>query len=84
MEIRTGDLRELLDSPSENPVLYVERDEESGGPVRLSVWDEALVHHGDVVLRRHELTDVVGLGEVGEMDDLLPDFQEMVDEILKG
>lgn len=60
LTVTTTHLRNLLDGPSENPVLYVARDEDTGEPVRLDVWDEALVHHGDIVARRHELNEVLG------------------------
>lgn len=60
LTVTTDNLRELLNGPSDNPVLYVARDEDTGEPVRLEVWDEALVPHGDIVTRKHELVDALG------------------------
>lgn len=60
LTITTADLRALLDGPSEKPVLYVARDEETGEAVSLEVWAEALVDHADIVAHRHELEDALG------------------------
>jgi hypothetical protein len=60
LTVTTDNLRDLLASGAEDPVLYVARDEDTGEPVRLEVWDEALVPHGDIVARKHELVDALG------------------------
>jgi hypothetical protein len=54
------DLRGLLQSTAEKPVLYVARDEDTGEPVRLELWAEALVSHGDIIVRQRELVDALG------------------------
>lgn len=83
LTVTSADLRTVLDSRSEKPVLYVDRDEDTNKPVHLEVWDEAYVNHGDIVVRQHELRDVVGEAD-GEdaLTHLLPEYQATVDELL--
>lgn len=88
LNVTIADLRKLLDSPAEQPVLYVMRDEESGKPDRLDVWAEAYVSEDDIVVGREELVDALdGADEPHKVDDdalkdLLEEYQEVVDEIL--
>jgi hypothetical protein len=58
--ITTTHLRQLLNGTQEEPVLFVSRDGDTGEPVGLDVWAGALVPHGDVVVRQHDLVDALG------------------------
>jgi hypothetical protein len=73
-------LQQLLDSPAENPVLYVNLD---GDEPALDVWAGAYVSHGAVVTTRADLID--SLGDDWSSDDLkdcATDLQETADEVL--
>jgi len=63
-------LRALLDSPAQDPVLYLAH---SGDGLALDVWAEALVPPRSIVVRRDELLNVLtGVGpEQIDADDLL-------------
>jgi hypothetical protein len=87
LTVTAADLRRLLNGVSDTPVLYVERDEDTGTPLRLDVWDEAYAPHHDIVTRKHELEDALGDASDDEGDDftdLLPEYQATIDNILKG
>ncbi|MGW3492056.1 hypothetical protein [Streptomyces sp. NPDC001054] len=60
MKLTAALLDQLLDAPHEDPVIYLERDDDSGKVTGLDVWAEALVPHGDIVVRREELADQLG------------------------
>lgn len=45
--VAVSHLRKLLGSPAEEPVLYLQRDEDTGAPTALEVWAEAYVSHDD-------------------------------------
>jgi hypothetical protein len=87
LKVTTSDLRALLDGTSERPVLYVARDEDTGEPVSLEVWAEALVPHGDIIARRHELVDALGGPDHPDgvtedaLENLLEGYQDEVDAI---
>jgi hypothetical protein len=87
LTVTTDNLRDLLASGAEDPVLYVARDEDTGEPVRLEVWDEALVPHGDIVARKHELVDALGGPNHPDgvtqdaLEHLLEGYQAEVDEM---
>lgn len=84
--VSTNDLRSLLSAQHEDPVLYVARDEDTGKPVRLDVWAEALAPHGDVIVRQHELVDALGGPDHPDgvtedaLENLLEGYQAEVDE----
>jgi hypothetical protein len=90
LNVTIADLKKLLDGPSDSPVLYVSRDENTGEPVRLDVWDDAYALYADVVVRKHELVDALGGPDHpdGVTDDalehLLSGYQETVDGIVGG
>lgn len=74
-------LRQLLDSPVEEPVLYVSVDEDDR-TVDLDVWASAYVSHARIVVTRVQLVD--WLGDDWSDDDVteyLPELQEAVDRI---
>lgn len=80
--VTTGHLRELLASPGERPVLYV-NDEGS-----LEVWVEAYVPTRQIAARRSELVDDLGGPDhpdgpptEGDLEELIPGIQATVDEI---
>ncbi|MEU9405554.1 hypothetical protein AB0E08_07605 [Streptomyces sp. NPDC048281] len=87
LTLTTADLRKLLASSADDPVLYVSRDEVTGEPVRLDVWAGGLVAHGDIVARRSALVDALGgasqLDGVtdGGLEGLLEGYQAAVDAI---
>lgn len=60
-QVTVQDLRELLDSPAEQPVLYL--DNENGLSVR--VWAQALAPSGHVIVDQDSLRDMIG----DDMDD---------------
>jgi hypothetical protein len=74
-------LRALLDSPAEEPVLYL--DTSTDEPT-LDVWAGAYVNRHSVILTRVELVDSYGddlsgaLG-AGAAENLLPELQATID-----
>lgn len=83
--ITTADLRGLLDAPSEQPVLYVARDETTGEPVRLEVGAEAhLPNSDDIIVRKDELVDALGGPDhpdgvtEGALEGLLEGLQDII------
>ncbi|MEV7675068.1 hypothetical protein [Streptomyces sp. NPDC088752] len=93
LTVTAADLRALLNGPSQEPVLYVERDEETREPVRLAVWDKNLVPYQDAVALKADLVDVLTVnGDALEdadltdegLEDVLPVYQATLDEILEG
>ncbi|MFJ4902954.1 hypothetical protein [Streptomyces sp. NPDC088727] len=85
IEVNIQDLRALLNGQSEAPVLYVERDTDTGKPIGLDVWAEAYVPHRDIVARQHELKDVVGAVDDDEdLAGVLSEYQQCADEILSA
>lgn len=82
LKVTTGDLRKLLASQAEQPVLYVACDEETGEPVRLEVGAELGAHRDDIVVRQRELKDVVGaVDDDEELEGLLEEYQAKVTEL---
>lgn len=75
--ITTADLRKLLNSPAENPVLYVNRDTDEP---ELDVWASAYVSRGDVVITRTDLIDWLG-DDLDGIEEYLPELQDTVDGI---
>jgi hypothetical protein len=75
--ITAADLRRLFgETNNEDPVLYVQRDEETGTPKGLDVWCAAYVPSGAVVIHRHELPDPSEFSEFAE--SLQDDVNEIV------
>lgn len=82
-EITASDIRSLLASPAEEPVLHIELDEDNGTPGQLGVWARALVPHQTIVLTREDAEDLLGSAHHGDPDDdtieeFLPQLQEDV------
>lgn len=82
--VTTSDLRLLLNSQAESPVLYLRRDDETGEPDETDVWADALVVHDDVIVHRHELLDALGGHDetTDALEQLLPLYQETLDGLL--
>ncbi|MET8978581.1 hypothetical protein ABZX85_23475 [Streptomyces sp. NPDC004539] len=58
--VTAADLRQLLDSPAESPVLYLKHGpDDEGGEWMLDVWAGAYVHDSRVVITRSDLIDDV-------------------------
>jgi hypothetical protein len=76
----TADLiRRLLDSPAEQPVLYIDTDSETP---KLGVWAGAYVNHNFVVITRTELTDWLGNDWTdSDLQEYLPELQQLTDNI---
>ncbi|MFE9252875.1 hypothetical protein [Streptomyces sp. NPDC007088] len=86
-KITVSNLSLLLDAPHEDPVLYLERDEDTGEITGLGVWAEALVPNADIFLRHEELADQLSdnpTGEVltGALDHLAEVYQFDLDRML--
>ncbi|MFN1193285.1 hypothetical protein ACK03K_34040 [[Kitasatospora] papulosa] len=81
--VTRADVRQLLDSPGEDPVLYLQAGvDDEGGPLQLDVWVAAHVNHAKVVVHRHEVVDVIGSApDTGQVDDYLAVLQPTVDEV---
>ncbi|MFI2354721.1 hypothetical protein ACH5AG_08540 [Streptomyces anulatus] len=76
-QVTVADIRNLLASPAESPVLYVKRDED--GDTQLDVWAEDLVAHGQIVAYRHQAADALGdAPTIDEIRDWLPEVQAAV------
>lgn len=80
-QVTVQDVRELLNSPAEHPVLYVkEGPDNEGGEFELDVWAGALVPHGSIVTDREAAAR--WLGRRPSQDDIVqypPELQEDVD-----
>lgn len=82
--VTVQDVRTLLNSPAESPVLYIKEEPDTeGGELELDVWAEALVPHSAIVARREEVLDWVGGACPARVDiaHVLPDLQEDVDAV---
>ncbi|MDH6130351.1 hypothetical protein [Kitasatospora sp. GP82] len=78
--ITAADLRRLLDSGAENPVLYIDRDVDD--EPELNVWAAAYVDKDDIVITRDALIDWLGDDWTDkEIAEYLPELQDTVDGI---
>ena len=82
-QVTTTDVRTLLGSTAEEPVLYLKLDDDSGNAEELDVWAQALVPSGTIVITRVDALDLFG----DEPDDetiaeYLPQVQESVDSLV--
>lgn len=84
-QIAVADLRALLSGTSTTPVLYVDHESDER---ELTVWDEALVSHHDIVIRKDELIEAFEATDDEVTDDDLAEaienwrLQEKVDAIV--
>ncbi|WP_158710077.1 CopG family transcriptional regulator [Streptomyces katrae] len=79
LKIDVSDVRRLLDSGSEQPVLYVNIED---GPAQIDVWAGAYVARHWRIATRDEITDMIG-DDPSDSDirSILGDLQETADEI---
>lgn len=78
--ITTTLLRQLLGSGAEDPVLYIDTEQDEP---ELNVWTGAYVNHDQVVLTRADLIDQLGHDwSDEEVAEYLPELQEATDAIL--
>ncbi|MFE6716817.1 hypothetical protein ACFVDU_04415 [Streptomyces albidoflavus] len=88
LAITKADLNTLLTSPAEEPVLYLQRDEETGEITGLDVWAAAYVPADDIVVRLEELTDELAPDELNEAEKnealghLAESYQDHLDNLL--
>lgn len=77
----TGDdVTRLLESPAESPALYVETGED--GAVSIAVGPEAHTTDRAVVIRRHDLLDLIGeTDQAPHIAAALPSLQQSADRI---
>jgi hypothetical protein len=59
--VTSFDIRQLLGSPAQEPVLYLKAGpDDEGGELEADVWASAYVHHSKVIVRRGEVVDAIG------------------------
>lgn len=83
--ITAADVMALLTSGAEEPVLYLQRDDETGEHDDISVWAGAYVPHADVIAYRSQIADQVDTNTPADdetLTALLAELQETVDTIL--
>ncbi|MFE9844655.1 ribbon-helix-helix protein, CopG family [Streptomyces goshikiensis] len=79
LRITVSDVRKLLDSGSEQPVLYINTED---GPAHIDDWAGAYVAHHWRIATRDEITDRIGDDPTdSEIRSILGDLQDTVNEI---
>ncbi|MFK0045554.1 CopG family transcriptional regulator [Streptomyces sp. NPDC090741] len=79
LRITVSDIRRLLSSGSEQPVLYVNVED---GPAQIDVWAGAYVAGHWRIATRDEITDMIGDSPSdSDIRGILGDLQETVNEI---
>jgi hypothetical protein len=79
LRITVYDVRKLLDSGNEQPVLYINVED---GPAHIDVWASALVQRHWVIASRDEITDRIGDDPTdSDIRSILDDLQETANEI---
>lgn len=83
-QVTVTDIRTLLDSSAELPVLYINYGPGDGGTeAELDVWAAGLVHQPDVVLTRATALDQLGEEPNSEtIAAFLPKVQTAVDRMI--
>lgn len=77
--VTRADVRQLLDSPGEDPVLYL-NDED--GELEVDHWVAAYVDHSKVLVHRHEVVDAIGEApDADAVDHYLTLLQPTVEEV---
>ena len=84
-QVTVADIRTLLDSSAEVPVLYINYGpgDDGGTEAELDVWAAGLVHQPDIVL-----THATALAQLGEeppdetIAAFLPEVQKTVDQMI--
>jgi hypothetical protein len=80
--ITRADVRALLDSPGEDPVLYLSAGpDDEGGPLQIEQWEAAYVSASKVVARQSDVLEELGEDpDRDALDHYLPMLQETVEE----
>ncbi|WP_328491212.1 hypothetical protein [Streptomyces zaomyceticus] len=80
--VTRADIRKLLASPAEDPVLFLSLGPDNdGGPLMVDVWADALVGHHQIVAHRYEVVDAIGDDPDGdEIDGYLAELERTVEE----
>ncbi|MDQ0904953.1 hypothetical protein [Streptomyces canus] len=83
-QVTATDIRTLLDSSVELPVLYINYGPGDGDTeAELDVWAAGLVYQADIVLTRATALDLVGEEPSGEtIAAFLPRVQKAVDQMI--
>ena len=84
-QVTASDIRMLLDSSAELPVLYVNYGlgEDGGTEAELDVWAAGLVHQADIVLTHATALELLGEEPTGEtIAAFLPEVQKSVDQVV--
>lgn len=81
--ITRADIEQLLDSPAENPVLYLKAGpDDEGGELEADVWASAYVPHAKVLVSRREVVDAIGdAPDADAVDDYLALLEPTVEEV---
>lgn len=73
--ITRADIHRLLDSPGEDPVLYLNDGE-------VDVWVAAYVPYPTILAHRYEVVDAIGEDpDVDDVDDYLTELQQTAEEL---
>lgn len=79
LTVTVSDVRELLASGNEQPVLYVNTED---GPAKIDVWADVYVQHHWRIASRDEITDMIGDNpSTSDIRNILGELQETVDGI---
>ncbi|MFE2832137.1 hypothetical protein ACFXI6_13985 [Streptomyces mirabilis] len=80
-QVTVQHLRKLLDSPAEEPVLYLNNEE----GLELDVWAEALAPDGHVIISRASLLEMIGDDTDDDtLGEQLDDLQDSIAKVAKG
>lgn len=82
--VTVADIRTLLGSSAELPVLYINYGlGDEGTEAELDVWGAGLVHQADIVITRATALDLLGEEPNSEaIAASLPRFQQAVDQMI--
>ncbi|MFI1358636.1 hypothetical protein ACH4TV_34470 [Streptomyces sp. NPDC020898] len=85
-QVTATDIRTLLDSSAELPVLYISYGPGDGGTeAELDVWATGLVDQPDIVLTRATALDLLGEDPNSEtIAGFLPEVQKTVDQMISA
>lgn len=84
-QVTVADIRTLLDSSAELPVLYINYGpgDDGGTEAELDVWAAGLVHQPDIVLTHASALDQLGEEPSSEsITAFLPKVQKAVDQMI--
>jgi hypothetical protein len=81
--VTRDDIRQLIDSSAQEPVLYLKAGpDDEGGTLELDVWAAAYVPESKVVVHRRDVVDAVGdAPDTNDLDHYLGLLQATVDDV---